>query len=110
MYSILTYFAAAKTIDFLLYGIEEYQAVIVISDRHAMIKRKLIEELNRSVTIYKGQSGINNTEKDILCCVVTRLEVGEIKNAVLSIDTDAFIIIQAVSDAEGGVIKKSDFH
>lgn len=110
MYSILTYFAAAKTIDFLLYGIEEYQAVIIISDRHAMIKRKLIEELNRSVTVYKGQGGLSDEEKDILYCVVTRLEIGTIKNAVKDIDVNAFIIVHSVSDAEGGLIKKSEFH
>jgi uncharacterized membrane-anchored protein YitT (DUF2179 family) len=110
MYSILTYVSAAKTIDFLLYGIEEYQSIIIVSERHEIIKQKLTKQLQRSVTIYKGQSGVSDVEKDILCCVVTRLEVGEIKNAVISIDRDAFIIIQAVSDAEGGLIKKSQFH
>ena len=110
MYSILTYVAAAKTIDFLLYGIEEYQAIVIVSERHEMIKRKLINELHRSVTIYKGQSGLSNEDKDILYCVVTRLEIGAIKTAVKDIDPNAFIIVQAISDVEGGLIKKSEFH
>ena len=110
LYSILTYFAAAKTIDFLLYGIEEYQAVIIVSDRFEEIKQVLIKEQRRSVTIYKGQGGLSNEEKDILYCVVTRLEVGNVKTAVKQFDPNAFIIVQAVSDAEGGIIKKADFH
>ena len=109
MYSILTYFAAAKTIEFLLYGIEEYHAIIITSDCHELIRQNLVSR-GRSVTIYKGQGGVSNTERDILYVVVTRLEVGEIKNAVKKLDPNAFIIVHAISDAEGGLIKKNDFH
>lgn len=109
MYSILTYFAAAKTIEFLLYGIEEYHAIIITSDCHELIRQNLIRS-RRSVTIYKGQGGVSNTERDILYVVVTRLEIGEVKNIVKEIDRHAFIIVHPVSDAEGGLIKKTDFH
>jgi len=110
MYSILTYFAAAKTIDFLLYGIEEYQAIIIVSDCHELIRQSLVRNLGRSVTIYKGHGGVSNMERDILYVVVTRLEIGEIKRAVREIDENAFVIVHALSDAEGGLIKRSDFH
>lgn len=110
LYSILTYFAASKTIDFLLYGIEEYHAIIIVSNCHELIRNSLIENLGRSVTIYKGQGGVSETERDILYVVVTRLEIGEIKNAVKQIDPNAFIIIHNVSDVEGGLIKKNEFH
>lgn len=109
MYSILTYFAAAKTIEFLLYGIEEYQAIIITSDCHELIRQSLVGS-GRSVTIYKGQGGVSNTERDILYVVVTRLEIGEIKKTVKSFDPNAFIIVHTISDAEGGLIKKNDFH
>ncbi len=110
MYSILTYFAASKTIDFLLYGIEEYHAVVIVSDCHELIKNSIVSGLGRSVTIYKGQSGVSDTERDILYVVVTRLEIGEIKNAVKLIDENAFIIIHNLSDVEGGLIRRSEFH
>jgi uncharacterized membrane-anchored protein YitT (DUF2179 family) len=109
-YSILTYFAASKTIDFLLYGIEEYHAVIIISDCHETIKNSIVNGLGRSVTIYKGQGGMSDTERDILYVVVTRLEIGEIKNAVKQTDKNAFIIVHNLSDVEGGLIKRSEFH
>lgn len=109
MYSILTYFAAAKTIEFLLYGIEEYQAIIITSDCYELIRQSLVER-GRSVTVYKGQGGVTNTARDILYVVVTRLEVGEIKKTVKSLDANAFIIVHAISDAEGGLIKRNDFH
>jgi len=110
LYSILTYFAASKTIDFLLYGIEEYHAVIIVSDCHEIIKNSIVNGLGRSVTIYKGQSGVSDTERDILYVVVTRLEIGEIKNVVKQTDENAFIIVHNLSDVEGGLIKRSEFH
>ena len=109
MYSILTYYSASKTIEFLLYGIEEFHAVIITSDHHESIRQNLVER-GRRVTIYKGQSGVSDAERDILYVVVTRLEIGEIKNIVKSFDPHAFIIIHNISDAEGGLIKKSSFH
>ena len=110
LYSILTYVAASKTIDFLLYGIEEYHAIIITSNCHELIRNVLVEQLHRSVTIYKGQGGVSETERDILYVVVTRLEIGEIKRAVTEIDRNAFIIIHNLSDVEGGLVKKSEFH
>lgn len=110
MYSILTYFAAAKTIDFLLYGIEEYHAVIITSDCYDAIRDVLVTDMRRSVTIYKGQGGVSDTERDILYVVVTRLEIGTIKTAVKEIDPHAFIVVHNISDVEGGLIKRSEFH
>lgn len=110
MYSILTYIAASKTIDFLLYGIEEYHAVTIISNCHELIRNALVQGLGRSVTIYKGQGGVSDTERDILYVVVTRLEISQIKRAVKEIDKNAFIIIHPVSDVDGGLVKKSEFH
>ncbi len=110
LYSILTYFAASKTIDFLLYGIEEYHAIIIVSDCHEIIRNSIVKGLGRSVTIYKGKGGVSDTERDILYVVVTRLEIGEVKNAVKQIDKNAFIIVHNLSDVEGGLIKRSEFH
>jgi uncharacterized membrane-anchored protein YitT (DUF2179 family) len=110
LYSILTYFAAAKTIDFLLHGIEEYHAIVIVSDCHELIRQNLVNVLHRSVTVYKGQGGVSETERDILYIVVTRLEIGEIKRAVREIDPNAFVIVHVLADAEGGLIKRSDFH
>lgn len=110
LYSILTYFAASKMIDFLIHGIEEFTAVIVISEKSEDIRQAIIRVLSRGVTVYKGRGGLTNVEQDILYCVVTRLEVGSIKGLVADIDESAFIVTHPLSDAEGGVIKKAPLH
>jgi uncharacterized membrane-anchored protein YitT (DUF2179 family) len=110
LYSILTYFAASKTIDFLIHGIEEYTAVIIISEKSEEIREELVRGLKRGVTVYKGRGGRSDVEQDILYCVVTRLEIGRVKNVAHEIDEAAFIVTHPLSDAEGGIIKKTALH
>jgi uncharacterized membrane-anchored protein YitT (DUF2179 family) len=106
LYSMLTYFAASKTIDFLIHGLEEYTAITIISEKSAEIRKALIRSLGRGVTIYKGEGGREHSARDILLCVVTRLEIGKVKQAVREYDATAFILVHPLADAEGGVVKR----
>jgi len=110
LYSMLTYFAASKTVDFLIHGIEEYTAVIIISEKSEEIRQEIIRYLQRGVTVYQGRGGLSNAEQDILFCVVTRLEIGRIKTVARDLDGAAFIVVHPLSDAEGGVIKRLALH
>jgi len=106
LYSMLTYFAASKTVDFLIHGVEEHTAVIVISERSEEIRQSIIRDLERGVTVYKGRGGLSDVDQDILFCVVTRLEIGRVKSVVHAIDREAFIVVHCLADAEGGVVKR----
>ena len=115
LYSILTYAAASRTIDFLLHGIEQYTAITIVSLKSEEIKDAIVNELNRGVTVLRGRGGRDSTgpgsdDQAILYCVVTRLEIGTIKTAVKDIDPNAFITTNALADVEGGLIKKPAFH
>lgn len=110
LYSILTYLAASKTVDFLLHGIEEYTAVIIISEKSDEIREAIVSILNRGVTIYRGRGGMTGKDINILYCVVTRLEIGRVKTVSQNIDDAAFIVIHPLSDAVGGIVKKPAFH
>jgi uncharacterized membrane-anchored protein YitT (DUF2179 family) len=106
LYSMLTYFAASKTVDFLIHGFDEYTAVIIMSERSEEIRQVILRELQRGVTIYKGRGGLSDEEQDILFCVVTRLEIGRIKTAAQGVDASAFILVHPLAHAEGGLIRK----
>jgi uncharacterized membrane-anchored protein YitT (DUF2179 family) len=115
LYSILTYIAASKTIDFIIHGIEEFTAITIISPEHAAIKQAITNRLHRGVTVYKGSGGLgshgeNTEERDILYCVVTRLEIGSIKRVVKEIDPTAFVTTHSLSEVDGGLIKKPTLH
>ena len=106
LYSMVTYFAASKTIDFLIHGLEEYTAITIVSDKNDEIRLAIVRDLQRGVTVYKGRGGLSDTEQDILFCVVTRLEIGRVKTVVRDLDKKAFIVVNPLADAEGGVLKR----
>ena len=114
-YSILTYFAASKTIDFLLYGLDEYTGVTIITERSEEVRHAIIEKLDRGVTIYSGKGGYgkrgeNLRDNEIIFTVITRLEVGKLQNLVNNIDPGAFIIQTSINDMQGGMIKERGLH
>ena len=110
LYSILTYVAAARTLDFVIYGLEEYTAITIMSSRSALIRERIVGELERGVTVYKGYGGLTGAEQEILYCVVTRLEIGKVKTIVRAIDEHAFVVSHPLADAEGGVVKRAAMH
>jgi uncharacterized membrane-anchored protein YitT (DUF2179 family) len=106
LYSVVTYFAASKTVDFLIHGLEEYTAITIMSEKNDEIRLAIVRDLERGVTVYKGRGGLSDTEQDILFCVVTRLEIGRVKSMVRDLDKRAFIVVNPLADAEGGVLKR----
>ncbi len=115
MYSMLTYFAASKTVDFIINGIEEYIGVTIVSRNAIEVKQAIIEKLGRGVTVYNsesgyGKTGVNYNENKILFCVVTRLEVTRLLLEIEKIDEDAFVVQHSIKDTKGGMIKKRPLH
>jgi uncharacterized membrane-anchored protein YitT (DUF2179 family) len=110
LYSILTYVAASKTLDFLLHGIEEYTAITIVSEQSDPIRQAITGVLGRGVTVYKGRGGMTGADQDILFCVVTRLEIGKVLDIAQKIDPSAFIVVHPLADAKGGVFKKTAPH
>jgi uncharacterized membrane-anchored protein YitT (DUF2179 family) len=107
LYSILTYITAARTLDFVIYGLEEFTAITIVSSRSAAIRERITGALERGVTVYKGSGGLSGAEQQILFCVVTRLEIGKVKAIVRAEDPGAFIVSHALAGAEGGVLKRA---
>lgn len=105
MYSILTYFSASKAIDFLIHGFEEYYSVTVISPRNLEIRNAIMQDMGRPVTIFKGMGGRGQQEQEIIMCVTTRLEIPKLKEFVLNLDPEAFILVTHISEVEGGLVK-----
>lgn len=111
MYSMLTYAAASKAVDFLISGIEEYIGLTIISERSGEIHDALVHKLGRAVTVYKGGAGyMSDAERQILFCIITRLEVSRIESEITRLDTSAFITQQTINHVRGGMIKKRPLH
>lgn len=112
LYSILTYYTASRTISFVIEGLEEYTGVTIISGQSELIKKMLVMDLGRGITVYKGERGFLKDSYDIshpvdiIYTVVTRMEVRRLRNAVHDIDQKAFVFTSTIKEAAGGVLKR----
>jgi uncharacterized membrane-anchored protein YitT (DUF2179 family) len=111
LYAILTYLAAAKTVDFVVHGIEEYTSVMIISEKSDEIKNAIIDRMGRGVTVLKGKGGFGKSghrtkDYDVIYSVITRLELQRLKTEIAKIDPVAFVVENSVNDIKGGMIKK----
>jgi len=112
LYSMLTYFTASKTMAYVVEGFEEYTGVTIISGKSEEIKEKLVMEMSKAITIYKGERGFMKESFevshncDIVFTVVTRLEVRKLKSLVETVDAKAFVFTNTIKEAAGGILKQ----
>jgi uncharacterized membrane-anchored protein YitT (DUF2179 family) len=108
MYAILTYFAASKTMDFVIHGIEEYTALTIVSPHFEEIKEMIIRKFGVNFTVFNGKSGFSTNiaqhdEIEIVYVVITRLQKFRLKSEIHKIDPHAFIVQGAVEDIKGAI-------
>lgn len=110
LYSMITYLAASKTLDFIIEGIEEYIGVTIISSHSDEIREMVINKMGRGVTVYTGKRGYGKKgetrDTDIIYTVITRLEINKLNTEIEKIEPDAFVVMSSVKDTKGGMIKK----
>lgn len=114
LYAMLTYMVASKTVDFIIDGIEEYLGVTIISQKSEEVRLAIIENLGRGCTMYSGKNGYapkgaELKNLDIVYTVITRLELAKLHTELDKVDPDAFVIMNSIKDAKGGMIKKRPF-
>jgi uncharacterized membrane-anchored protein YitT (DUF2179 family) len=111
MYSIITYFTATRATDYVVDGIEEFTALNIISTQPEEVKSFLVNELGKGITVYKGERGYLpgsfdiKTDCEIVVTIVTRLEIKQIEEALMKIDPKAFVFVQSIKEATGGILK-----
>lgn len=110
LYSMITYLAASKTLDFIVEGIEEYIGVTIISSYSEEIRQMIINKMGRGVTVYSGKRGYGKRgetkDVEIIYTVITRLELGKLTTEIEKIEPTAFVVMNSVKDTKGGMIKK----
>ncbi|MFN4762974.1 YitT family protein [Gillisia sp. Q332] len=112
MYSILVYYTAMKTTNYVVDGFEEYTALNIISGNAAAIRNVIVNDYGKGITVFKGERGYlpgfydYKVHCDIIVTVVTRLEIHRIKNSIIKIDPEAFIFVNSIKEVNGGVFKE----
>ncbi|GAB6188863.1 YitT family protein [Marinitoga arctica] len=106
MFGVITIFVTSKMIDTVVEGFEATRTVFVISKKYDKIKERILNDLDRGVTILEGEGGYTLEERKILMVVLTRREIGELRRIIKNIDDEAFISIIQNSEALGYGFKK----
>ena len=111
MYSVITYFTATRATNYVVDGIEEYTAMNIVSSQQEEIKNFLVNDLGKGITVYKGERGYLpgsfdiKTDCEIIVTIVTRLEIKQIQDTLMTIDPKAFVYVQSIKEATGGILK-----
>lgn len=98
LYSIVTYAAALKTVDFIVEGIDRSKAAMIITAKPDEICSALSSEFDSGVTKIEATGGFSNTPKTVIYFVVNRFQIGKMKNLVHDLDESAYITITEVAD------------
>lgn len=109
MYSMIAYFIAYRVIDIVLEGLNESKTVRVVTDNHEEIGKAIMEQFDVSVTYITARGGYSGAVKNIVFCVINRMEVARLKQLVKTIDNSAFITIENVHEVDGGRVKSKKY-
>ena len=106
MYSLLTYFITFKVIDLVSEGFEQLKAAFIVTEKGTDMAKEIYIRLGRTVTTIRGK-GLISGDKEVMYCVLTRIEIYELRHIAEEMDESAFITILDVSDIIGNHIKST---
>ena len=98
LYSIVTYMAALKTIDFIVDGIDRSKSLMIVTQKADVICEQLSLEFEEGITIMDGKGYYSDARKSIIYIVLNRFQIIKAKNIVHNLDPNAFIIISEIAD------------
>ena len=104
LYSLLTYIIVSKVVDYINTGLDQGKALMIITNEGRQIADDIYNTLGRTVTFINGE-GLISGQKTILYCVITRMELPEIRKIIEKDDYTAFMTISDVSEIVGKHIK-----
>lgn len=105
MYSLIAYFICSRMIDAVSTGLDSSKGIFIVTSDYDEVSDAIVHDMHRAVTRLHGQGGFLKDDKDVLYCVVTRLEVTKLKQVVHGIDPSAFLSVFDVQEVQGGLVK-----
>lgn len=102
LYSIITYMAALKTIDFIVEGVDKAKSAMIITTKHEEINKALSEEFGSGITILDAKGYYSSQKVYMIYFVVNRFQISRMKRIVHDIDHNAFVTINDVSEVLHG--------
>ena len=101
LYTGLTVFISGKVMDVVIYSFDYSKVAIIISDKHEEISDWIIHKLVRGVTYLRGEGAYSRSNKNVILTVVKSHQLAELKQKVVDVDPDAFVILQEAHQVLG---------
>ncbi len=98
LYSIVTYMAALKTVDFIVEGLDRAKAAMIITEKADVVCQQLSEYFQCGITTMSAKGYYSGGEKTMVYVVVNRFQIGKMKDIVHTNDPSAYITITEVAD------------
>ncbi len=103
MLSVFIIFVSNKVMNAVLFGVSTNKMVYVISNDNDKIEEYIMNNIKVGATEIKIKGGLFNKRRQLLLCVLHNAQYAMFKNAVLSIDPEAFILCKRCYEVNGGV-------
>ena len=101
LYTLIAMFVTSKSMDIAQVGLMGRKTIFIISDNADQISDRLLNELGRGVTYLSGEGAFTHQSKKIIMCVITRLEITQLKEIVFRADPSAFLTISDTKEVVG---------
>ncbi len=101
LYALIAMFINATVVDVVLYGLKSSKACYIISEKSDTIKQRLLDELDRGVTVLHGEGGYTGERKDILLCTINKGQISQLRSIIKQEDSAAFVMVSDVRDVFG---------
>lgn len=101
MYTLLVVYVGAKAIDFIVEGLDERVAVLIISNSPDRVLAMITERMSRGLTVLDGHGGYTGQKKELLYIVINKQEIVQLKNLIYEIDEHAYVTIHNVHEMMG---------
>lgn len=98
LYSIVTYMAALKTVDFIVEGLDRSKAVFIVTANHQEVCEALSRIFEQGITFFNATGFYSNTDRKIIWIVLNRFQISRMKEVVHTVDPAAYITIYDVAD------------
>ncbi len=101
LYAIITLYVSGLVSETVLEGQATVRTALIVTGQAQIISERVLEEMERGVTILQGTGGYTGTDRPVIYCVITRSEVAQLKTIVREADPQAFIVIGQAHEALG---------
>ena len=101
LYTGFAAFLVGKVIDAVIYNFDYSKVVLIISPQYEKIAEAIGKELDRGATYLLGEGSYSGTPTKVVLAAVKKQQIAELKELVMNIDPQAFLIVQEAHQVLG---------